>query len=115
MFGVLLIYIPLLDLVSFWFDAASRFHATHLCPGKSYVQDSFAKEGRLGLGNTFQLLMNLIVFFDRFNAQHWEVRYNNISYIRRYTLYFILVRINLTDIHVYPTVCLFFAYRAPWR
>lgn len=56
----------------FWFNAASKFHAIHLAPGRTYVQTSLDDDGKLSLGNTFQLLMNLVVFFDRCRDQQWE-------------------------------------------
>jgi len=56
----------------FWFDAAGRFHAVHLAPGRTYVQNALDAEGSMSLGNTFQLLMNLVVFFDRCRAEEWE-------------------------------------------
>lgn len=56
----------------FWFNAASQFHAIHLAHGKMYVQNALDAEGRMSLGNTFQLLMNLVVFFDRCRENQWE-------------------------------------------
>jgi hypothetical protein len=56
----------------FWFSAASQFHAIHLAQGKIYVQNALESEGRMSLGNTFQLLMNLVVFFDRCRENQWE-------------------------------------------
>mmetsp|Transcript_33974 Transcript_33974/g.69253 ORF Transcript_33974/g.69253 Transcript_33974/m.69253 type:complete len:1177 (+) Transcript_33974:31-3561(+) len=56
----------------FWFNAASQFHAIHLAHGKMYVQNALESEGRMSLGNTFQLLMNLVVFFDRCRENQWE-------------------------------------------
>mmetsp|Transcript_7787 Transcript_7787/g.13559 ORF Transcript_7787/g.13559 Transcript_7787/m.13559 type:complete len:199 (+) Transcript_7787:1399-1995(+) len=56
----------------FWFNAAGQFHAIHLTPGRSYVQTTLDAEGNISLGNTFQLLMNLVVFFDRCRDQQWE-------------------------------------------
>ena len=59
-------------LPRFWFNAASQFHAIHLAQGRTYVQNTLNEEGNLSLGNTFQLLMNLVVFFDRCHDQQWE-------------------------------------------
>ena len=56
----------------FWFNAASQFHAIHLSDGKTYVQNTLDAEGKMSLGNTFQLLMNLVVFFDRCRDKQWE-------------------------------------------
>jgi len=56
----------------FWFNAASQFHAIHLTGGRSYVQTTLDDEGNIGLGNTFQLLMNLVIFFDRCRDEQWE-------------------------------------------
>jgi len=56
----------------FWFRAASQFHAIHLASGRTYVQTALDDDGNLSLGNTFQLLMNLVVFFDRCREQQWE-------------------------------------------
>jgi len=60
------------DKRQFWFNAASQFHQLHLSPGKTYVVDTLNAEGCMSLGNTFQLLMNLIVFFDRCRDHQWE-------------------------------------------
>jgi hypothetical protein len=59
-------------LSRFWFNAASQFHAIHLAQGRTYVQKSLDSEGNMSLGNTFQLLMNLVVFFDRCRENQWE-------------------------------------------
>ena len=56
----------------FWFNAASQFHAIHLIPGRTYVQTTLDAERNLSLGTTFQLLMNLVVFFDRCRDKQWE-------------------------------------------
>lgn len=56
----------------FWFNAASQFHAIHLAQGRAYVQHALDAEGNMSLGNTFQLLMNLVVFFDRCREKQWE-------------------------------------------
>ena len=40
---------------------------------EEHVVEVLEKEGSLALGNTFQLLMNLMVFFDCCHDQHWEV------------------------------------------
>ena len=56
----------------FWFNAASQFHAIHLAHGRTYVQNTLDAEGNMPLGNTFQLLMNLVVFFDRCRENQWE-------------------------------------------
>jgi hypothetical protein len=62
----------LYSLSRFWFNAASQFHAIHLAQGRTYVQKSLDSEGNMSLGNTFQLLMNLVVFFDRCCENQWE-------------------------------------------
>ena len=36
------------------------------------MQNTLDAEGNLSLGNTFQLLMNLMVFFDRCRENQWE-------------------------------------------
>ena len=62
----------LYTLSRFWFNAASQSHAIHLAQGRTYVQKSLDSEGNMSLGNTFQLLMNLVVFFDRCCENQWE-------------------------------------------
>ena len=59
-------------LPRFWFNAASQFHAMHLAHGRTYVQNTLDAEGNMSLGNTFQLLMNLVVFFDRCRENQWQ-------------------------------------------
>jgi len=56
----------------FWFNAASEFHRIHLAQGRTYVQTTLDSEGSMALGNTFQLLMNLVIFFDRCRENQWE-------------------------------------------
>lgn len=56
----------------FWFSAASQFHTIHLANGRNYVQSALDAEGCMSLGNTFQLLMNLVVFFDRCRDNQWD-------------------------------------------
>lgn len=63
-----------LPVTRFWFNAARQFHEVHLTGGKDYVQKNLGTEGNMSLGNTFQLLLNLVVFFDRHREQQWEVR-----------------------------------------
>lgn len=65
--------------VRFWFNAATQFHGIHLAGGRNYVQNNLQEEGNLSLGNTFQLLLNLIVFFDRHREQNWEGAWNLID------------------------------------
>jgi len=62
-----------LRVTRFWFHAAGQFHEVHLTGGKDYVQKNLGTEGNMSLGNTFQLLLNLVVFFDRHREQLWEV------------------------------------------
>lgn len=66
------IFATLLCHSRFWFNAASQFHAVHLARGRTYVQNALDAEGNMSLGNTFQLLMNLMVFFDRCRENQWE-------------------------------------------
>eukprot|EP00978_Attheya_sp_CCMP212_P008187 scaffold19138_cov53-Attheya_sp.AAC.1 len=56
----------------FWRNAALQFHSIHLTQGRTHVIDALEKEGTLSLGNTFQLILNLMVFFDRCRNQEWE-------------------------------------------
>ena len=56
----------------FWFNAATQFHHIHLTGGRNYVQNNLSSEGNMSLGNTFQLMLNLTVFFDKHREQQWE-------------------------------------------
>ena len=46
-----------------------NFCAIHLSPGRSYVQTTLDAKGNISLGNTFQLLMHPVVFFERCRNQ----------------------------------------------
>lgn len=65
----------------FWFNAAQQFHNIHLTGGKDYVQKNLMAEDSMSLGNTFQLLLNLGVFFDRHREQNWEGAWSLIDYL----------------------------------
>ncbi|KAL7504917.1 hypothetical protein ACHAXN_002442 [Cyclotella atomus] len=60
----------------FWFNAAKQFHSIHLTNGKNYVQNNLSAEGSMSFGHTFQLLLNLVVFFDWHREQQWENAWN---------------------------------------
>lgn len=70
--NLLVVALSIFHLPRFWFNAASQFHAIHLAHGRTYVQNTLDAEGNISLGNTFQLLMNLVVFFDRCRENQWE-------------------------------------------
>jgi hypothetical protein len=56
----------------FWRSAANTFHSIHLNGVRNHVIESLEVEDSLHLGNTFQLIMNLMVFFDRCQDRDWE-------------------------------------------
>ena len=58
---------------NFWRDAAVNFHGTYLAQGQNHVLQVLESEHNLSLGNTFQMLLNLMSFFDRCNDGNWEV------------------------------------------
>eukprot|EP00804_Cyclotella_cryptica_P002529 CCRYP_018878-RA/>CCRYP_018878-RA protein AED:0.03 eAED:0.03 QI:241/1/1/1/1/1/4/91/1031 len=68
----------------FWFNAARQFHEVHLTGGKDYVQKNLGTEGNISLGNTFQLLLNLVVFFDRHREQQWAGAWDLVDYLELY-------------------------------
>lgn len=55
-----------------WFTAAKNFQATYLTNRHTYVLKILENENNLHLGNTFQFLLNLMVFFDRCRGKEWE-------------------------------------------
>ena len=57
----------------FWRDAAVNFHQTYLSQGQTHVLQVLESDRNLSLGNTFQMLLNLMSFFDRCNDGQWEV------------------------------------------
>ncbi len=57
---------------NFWRDAAVNFHQTYLSQGQTHVLQVLESDRNLSLGNTFQLLLNLMAFFDRCNEGKWE-------------------------------------------
>ena len=56
-----------------WRDAAHRFHSIYLSQGHSQVIQILEAEQQLNLAMDFQLLLNLMVFFDRCNDEDWKV------------------------------------------
>ena len=58
----------------FWKGAAEQFLNTYLSNGQTHVIQVLEKERNLSLGNTFQMLLNLMTFFDRCNENKWQVR-----------------------------------------
>jgi len=58
----------------FWKGAAEQFLNTYLSNGQTHVIQVLEKERNLSLGNTFQMLLNLMAFFDRCNENKWQVR-----------------------------------------
>jgi len=56
----------------FWRDAALRFHSAHIANGRTHVLEVLEAEDNLALGSTFQLIMNLMVYFDRCHEGLWE-------------------------------------------
>jgi hypothetical protein len=58
----------------FWKGAAEQFLNTYLANGQTHVLQVIEKDRNLSLGNTFQMLLNLMTFFDRCNENQWQVR-----------------------------------------
>lgn len=56
----------------FWRNAALRFHSSYLAQGRTHVVNVLEKEGNFLLGFTFQLLLNLIMFFDHCRSHDWQ-------------------------------------------
>ena len=59
----------------FWRNAAVNFHSTYLVQGQTHVLQVLEAERNLSLGNTFQMLLNLMTFFDRCDEGNWEVSF----------------------------------------
>ncbi len=70
---------------TFWRDAAQKFYETYL-KGGTHIIKVLEAEGNIPLGNTFQLLLNLMEFFDRCDRRNWMVRIfkesMHVSYLR---------------------------------
>eukprot|EP00559_Dactyliosolen_fragilissimus_P005980 CAMPEP_0184865208 /NCGR_PEP_ID=MMETSP0580-20130426/17315_1 /TAXON_ID=1118495 /ORGANISM="Dactyliosolen fragilissimus" /LENGTH=988 /DNA_ID=CAMNT_0027364305 /DNA_START=27 /DNA_END=2993 /DNA_ORIENTATION=+ len=56
----------------FWYDAAINFHSTYLSQGRTHVVQMLEKEGNTWIGHAFQMILNLMVFFDRCYGKMWE-------------------------------------------
>ena len=56
----------------FWKSAAEQFMQTYLTNGQTHVLKVLEKERNLSLGNTFQMLLNLMSFFDRCKDKKWK-------------------------------------------
>lgn len=56
----------------FWRNAAMRFHEAYLLKDHTHVLQILETENKLSLGTTFQLLLNLMAFFDCCYENKWE-------------------------------------------
>jgi hypothetical protein len=56
----------------FWKSAAEQFMQTYLTNGQTHVLKVLEKERNLSLGNTFQMLLNLMSLFDRCKDKKWK-------------------------------------------
>jgi len=56
----------------FWRNAALNFHAAHLSSGRTHVLEVLEGEGERGVGDTFELILNLISFFDKCRGGLWD-------------------------------------------
>ncbi|GMI09390.1 hypothetical protein TrRE_jg11955, partial [Triparma retinervis] len=56
----------------FWKNAAVNFQQAHLAHGRTHVIEVLEQEGSLAVGETFQLLLNLMSFFDKFRMGEFE-------------------------------------------
>mmetsp|Transcript_24341 Transcript_24341/g.37515 ORF Transcript_24341/g.37515 Transcript_24341/m.37515 type:complete len:682 (-) Transcript_24341:307-2352(-) len=63
---------PASETRKFWKAAALQFHATHLTEGRTRVIEVLEEEGNVALGYTFQLVLNLMEFFDKHHAGQLE-------------------------------------------
>jgi len=55
----------------FWRNAAERFYSTYLRQGQTHVVQVLEVERNLSLGENFQMLLNLLSFFDRCSEGNW--------------------------------------------
>lgn len=58
---------------TFWRQASEQFLETYMSKGHMHVIQVLEKERQLPVGNTFQMLLNLMEFFDRCQDNKWEV------------------------------------------
>lgn len=65
----------------FWKEAATTFHEMHIAPGRTYVIGVLQDQDNTTLGNTYQLIMNLTVFFDRIYDRKWDEASGIISHL----------------------------------
>ena len=86
----------------FWRTAALNFYQSHLSNGRTHVLQVLEKEETLHLGNTFQLLLNLLVFFDRCQEKEWQVR----QILSHRAFCFYLFRITHLKIRYFFTACM---------
>ena len=59
-------------LCRFWYNSAVNFLAAHFSGNRTYVLQVLESDGNTDLGSIFQLLLNLMVFFDKFKSGEWE-------------------------------------------
>ena len=60
----------------FWKNASINFQQAHLANGRTHVIEVLEQEGNIPIGQTFQLLLNLITFFDKFRLGQHEEAWN---------------------------------------
>lgn len=56
----------------FWQQSAQRFHAVHLTNGRTHVTEVLETQGKIGLVDTFNLLIELTTFVERLTAKEYE-------------------------------------------
>jgi len=64
---------------TFWKDHSIQFHNTHLKKQRTYVVTVLENDNQLHYAKTFELLLNLVTFFDRIHDQQWETAWLLIS------------------------------------
>eukprot|EP00557_Chaetoceros_sp_GSL56_P001491 CAMPEP_0176499146 /NCGR_PEP_ID=MMETSP0200_2-20121128/12749_1 /TAXON_ID=947934 /ORGANISM="Chaetoceros sp., Strain GSL56" /LENGTH=951 /DNA_ID=CAMNT_0017897501 /DNA_START=104 /DNA_END=2956 /DNA_ORIENTATION=+ len=65
----------------FWRQASEQFLKRYLSKGQMHVIQVLEKERQLPLGNTFQMLLNLMEFFDRCEDGKWESAWELIDHL----------------------------------
>lgn len=82
---------------TFWRQASEQFLESYMSKGQMHVIQVLEKERQLPLGNTFQMLLNLMEFFDRCQDGKWEVShwYRHLSFYFFSRYFSLLMQVSL--------------------
>ena len=60
-------------------STAMEFQAHHLVNGRTHVVEVLEKDDNRSIGDTFQLILNLVSFFDKCRARQWDAAWRELD------------------------------------